>query len=89
METIGRIIATEKQPSTIEEFTFWTKIDLKLKPFDVVVVEHIPATGKTEPSKTFGVVEAISHMTDSPSALAGYISSDFGEIGRASCRERV
>ena len=69
METIGRIIATEKQPSTIEEFTFWTKIDLKLKPFDVVVVEHIPATGKTEPSKTFGVVEAISHMTDSPSAL--------------------
>ena len=31
METIGKIIATEKQPSTIEEFTFWTKKDLKLK----------------------------------------------------------
>ena len=29
METIGRIIATEKQPSTIEEFTFWTRKDLK------------------------------------------------------------
>ena len=41
METIGRIIATEKQPSTIEEFTFWTRKDLKLKPFDVVVVDHI------------------------------------------------
>ena len=73
MDTIGKIIATEKQPSTIEEFTFWTKKDLKLKPFDVVVVEHV------ENSKTYGVVEEISHMTDSPSALAGYISSDFGE----------
>lgn len=89
METIGRIIATEKQPSTIEEFTFWTKIDLKLKPFDVVVVEHIPATGKTEPSKTFGVVESISHMTDSPSALAGYISSDFGDVNSLAYTDRI
>ena len=56
METIGRVIATEKQPSTIEEFTFWTRKDLKLKPFDVVVVEHISATDRKEPSKTFGVV---------------------------------
>ena len=62
MNVIGKIIATEKQPSTIEDFTFWTKSDLKLKPFDVVVVEHI------QNSKTFGVVEEISHMTDSPSA---------------------
>ena len=89
METIGRIIATEKQPSTIEEFTFWTKIDLKLKPFDVVVVEHIPATGKTEASKTYGVVEAISHMTDSPSALAGYISSDFGDVNSSAYTDRI
>ena len=36
MDTIGKIIATEKQPSTIEEFTFWTKKDLKLKPFDML-----------------------------------------------------
>ena len=41
MEAIGKIIATEKQPSTIEEFTFWTRKDLKLKPFDVVVVEYV------------------------------------------------
>ena len=31
MNVIGKIIATEKQPSTIEDFTFWTKSDLKLK----------------------------------------------------------
>lgn len=88
METIGKIIATEKQPSTIEEFTFWTKKDLKLKPFDVVVVDHIKdANG--DPSKTFGVVEEISHITDSPSALAGYISSDFGDINSDAYTERI
>lgn len=83
METIGKIIATEKLPSTIEYFTFWTKANLKLKPFDVVVVEHI------QKSKTFGVVEEISHMTDSPSALAGYISSDFGDVESTSYTERI
>lgn len=88
METIGRIIATEKQPSTIEEFTFWTQKDLKLKPFDVVVVDHIKdANG--EDSKTFGVVEEISHMTDSPSVLAGYISSDFGDVDAHTYTERI
>lgn len=83
MDTIGKIIATEKQPSTIEEFTFWTKKDLKLKPFDVVVVEHV------ENSNTYGVVEEISHMTDSPSALAGYISSDFGDVDATAYTERI
>lgn len=88
METIGRIIATEKQPSTIEEFTFWTRKDLKLKPFDVVVVDHIKDANGDD-SKTFGVVEEISHMTDSPSALAGYISSDFGDVDTKSYTERI
>lgn len=86
MEAIGKIIATEKQPSTIEEFTFWTRKDLKLKPFDVVVVEHVKDVNG-EP-KTFGVIE-ISHMTDSPSALAGYISSDFGQVESTSYTERI
>lgn len=88
MEAIGKVIATEKQPSTIEGFTFWTRKDLKLKPFDVVVVEHVP-DAKGEPTKTFGVIEEISHMTDSPSALAGYISSDFGQVESSSYTERI
>ena len=83
MDTIGKIIATEKQPSTIEEFTFWTKKDLKLKPFDVVVVEHV------ENSRTYGVVEESSRSTDSPSALAGYISSDFGDVDASAYTERI
>ena len=83
METIGKIIATEKLPSTIEEFTFWTNKERKLKPFDVVVVDHI------QKSLTYGVVEEISHMTDSPSALAGFISSDFGDVEATSYTERI
>lgn len=83
MKKIGKIIATEKQPSTIEYFTFWTVQDVKLKPFDVVVVDHI------QKSMTYGVVEEISHMTDSPSALAGFISSDFGDVESTSYTERI
>lgn len=88
MEAIGKIIATEKQPSTIEEFTFWTRKDLKLRPFDVVVVDHV-TDAQGNPTKTFGVIEEISHMTDSPSALAGYISSDFGQVDSQSYTERI
>lgn len=88
MEAIGRIIATEKQPSTIEEFTFWAPKDLKLKPFDVVVVDHVK-DDKDNPTKTYGVVEEIAHITDSPSALAGFISSDFGQIESTSYTERI
>ena len=88
MEAIGKIIATEKQPSTIEEFTYWTRKDLKLKPFDVVVVDHV-MDAQGNPTKTYGVIEEISHMTDSPSALAGYISSDFGQVDSQSYTERI
>lgn len=88
MEAIGKIIATEKQPSTIEEFTFWTRKDMKLKPFDVVVVDHV-MDAQGNPTKTYGVIEEISHMTDSPSALAGYISSDFGQVDSQSYTERI
>ena len=71
MKKIGKIIATEKVPTTVDEFFFWTDKHLILKPFDVVKVEHI------KNSVTFGVVEEISHLTDGASFLAGYISSDF------------
>lgn len=84
METIGKIIATEKLPSTIEEFTFWTNKERKLKPFDVVVVEH-----HIDNSKTFGVVEEIAHITDALSPLAGFISSDFGQVDSTSYTDRI
>ena len=37
---IGRIIATEKVPTTMDKFTFWTDSDLKLHAFDIVKVSY-------------------------------------------------
>lgn len=74
MKLIGRVIATEKAPSTIDDFYFWTEKDLILNPFDVVKVSHING------SSTFAVIEEISHITDSSSFLTDFISNDFGDV---------
>jgi len=71
---IGRIIATEKNPTTMDSFVFWTDANLKLHAFDIVKVEHL------EGSYTFGVVVNISHITDAQSFLTSYISNDFGDL---------
>ncbi len=71
---IGRVLATEKNPTTMDEFNFWTNSDLKLNAFDIVKVEHI------ENTYTFGVIENISHITDAQSFLTNFISSDFGDV---------
>jgi len=71
---IGKIAATEKAPTTIDVFYFWTNKNRILNPFDVVKVKHI------DNSITFGVIEEISHITDSASYLSSFISSDFGNV---------
>lgn len=71
---IGRVIATEKSPTTMDKFTFWTDSDLKLHAFDIVKVKHI------EGSFSFGVIENISHITDAQSFLTCFIGSDFGDV---------
>lgn len=73
-ELIGRIVATEKNPTTMDRFTFWTNADMKLHAFDIVKVQHIEGTF------TFGVIENISHITDAQSFLTSFISSDFGNV---------
>lgn len=71
---IGRILATEKAPTTIDNFAFWTNPNLILNPFDIVKVEHVNG------SFSYGMIEDISHITDSASFLTNYISSDFGDV---------
>ena len=55
---IGRVLATEKKPTTIDTFTFWTDPDLILNPFDVVKVNHI------NKSTTYGVIEEFQRAVD-------------------------
>lgn len=73
-ELIGRIVATEKYPTTIDYFNFWTNPDLILNPFDIIKVEHV------NNSFSYGIIEDISHITDAASFLTNYISSDFGNV---------
>jgi hypothetical protein len=80
---IGKVAATENRPTTIDEFFFWTRQDLILNPFDVIRVKHI------NDSITYGVIEEISHITDSPSYLTSYISNDFGDVDAFSNTERI
>ncbi len=73
-KVIGRVLATEKCPTTIDNFTFWTKSSLILNPFDVVKIEHVNG------SYSYGVIEDIAHITDAASFLTNFISSDFGDV---------
>lgn len=82
-KTIGKVLATEKNPSTIEEFYFWTKPELILNPFDVVKVEHISQ------SVTYGVIEEISHITDTANFLSDFISNDFGDVSTTPITHRI
>ena len=75
---LGKVSATEKNPSTIDDFYFWTKAGVVLNPFDIVKVSHING------STTYGAIESISHVTDSANHLSSYISSDFGELSENS-----
>ena len=72
--TIGRVLATEKNPTTIDDFTFWTDPELILNPFDIVKVQHV------NNSFSYGVIEDIAHITDAASFLTNFISSDFGDV---------
>lgn len=73
---IGKVSATEKNPSTIDYFYFWTDSQSDtLSPFDVVSV-----TNGNNGTTTYAVVEEINHVTDSASHFASYISSEFGSL---------
>jgi hypothetical protein len=70
--TIGKASATEREPNSSEEFSFWLGPEEIVNPFDIVEAEQMAGT------RTFGLVTNIKQITDAPSHLSNYISSDFG-----------
>jgi len=84
---IGKVAATEKMPTTVDEFYFWTSMSEILNPFDVIKVEH--SQNSETYGITFGVIEEIFHITDAPSYLASFISSDFGDVNASYNTERI
>ena len=82
-KVIGKVIATEKNPSTIDDFYFWTNQDLILNPFDVVKVGYL------QKSVSYGVIEEISHITDTANFLSDYVSNDFGNVDSSENTHRI
>ena len=74
---IGRVSATEKVPTSCDEFIFWLEDNQRISPFDIIKVDN--NIDKTS-SITYGVIQDIFHITDSPGHLSNYISSDFGDV---------
>jgi hypothetical protein len=73
-QAIGRVSATERVPTTSEEFSFWLRPGFTANPFDIIEAEHV------NQSKTYGLVKTLEHATDAQSHLANYISNNFGEM---------
>jgi len=77
IQEIGKTSATDREANTSDKFTFWLAPEIIVNPFDIVEVEQVSHEGK---SKTFGLVTILEHRTDSPTHLANFISSNFGEL---------
>ena len=69
---IGKASATQNDPSSSEKFAFWLAPEEIVNPFDIVEANQMQGT------RTFGLVTNIKQVTDAPSHLSNYISSDFG-----------
>lgn len=81
---IGKVSATEKYPSSCDDFQFWLADEAVLSPFDIVCVEN-----STDGSITYGVVQDILHITDGTSHISNYVSSDFGDVSRDPMTHRL
>jgi len=71
-EVIGKASATERDPNSSERFSFWLAADKIINPFDIVEADQMEGT------RTFGLVTNVEQVTDAPSHLSNFISSDFG-----------
>lgn len=71
-EVIGKASATERDPNSSERFSFWLAADKIVNPFDIVEADQMEGT------RTFGLVTNVEQVTDAPSHLSNFISSDFG-----------
>lgn len=71
-QIIGKASATERDPNSSEGFSFWLAADQIVNPFDIVEADQMGGT------RTFGLVTNVEQITDAPSHLSNYISSDFG-----------
>lgn len=75
---IGRVIATEREPTTTGSVRFWLQSDVELKPFDFVRLTA-PETTRRDIGDFYAIIHEIKQVSDEPSPLTGFISADFGQ----------
>ena len=73
-ESIGKTTATEISANSVSDFQFWIKPGTIINPFDFVSVEHVMNT------RTVGLVKEMKAITDAPSHLSNFVSSEFGNV---------
>jgi len=73
-DTIGKTTATENSPNTVDDFAFWLSPDKIVNPFDFVTAGHYRGT------RTIGIVREMMAITDAPSHLSNFVSSEFGTV---------
>ncbi len=82
-EIIGRVVATEKNPSTTNSAQFWVERKMILKPFDFVMIRHIGN------SRTYAIITELRYLTDSAGYLSDWVSSDFGDVNSEPRNDRI
>lgn len=84
---IGRVVATERNPTTTVGVRFWLGPDVQLKPFDLVRLA--PPDRKDEVGEFYAIIDEIEQVSDVPSPLSSFISADFGDAGIAPRMARI
>ena len=77
---IGRVVATEHNPTTTGQVRFWLAPDVDLKPFDFVRLSA-PEDMHRDIGSFYAIIDEIQQVSDEPSALSSFISADFGDSG--------
>jgi hypothetical protein len=83
---IGKVSATEKSPTTNDEFIFWVEDNIEIKPFDIIKAENNIADKK---SITYAIIQDIFYITDSLGHIGNYVSSDFGDLNSVPSTKRL
>ena len=79
---IGRVVATEAHPTSTGSFRFWLTAGINLKPFDFVQVVP-PENADDDIGRFYAIIDEIHQVSDEPSPLSGFISSDFGDSSQS------
>ena len=85
---IGRVVATENHPTSTGSFRFWLTAGVNLKPFDFVRVLP-PENSNPDIGHFYAIIDEIHQVSDEPSPLSGFISSDFGNSSQSPRVARV